>query len=126
MFVVAALLVGLVWWQHKREDQAREWPTTEATIEGGSFETVGTDRDEPLQVPVLSFSYHIAGEYRSGRVALIHFFDDSGAEIIRQMTGQKLQIHYDPQDATKWFIDARIAGCRIKQEGLKSEASRSF
>jgi hypothetical protein len=52
------------------------------------------------------------------------FFDDSGEEIIRRMTLQKLEIHYDPQDSTRWFIDDKIAGYRIRQEGLESEANR--
>jgi hypothetical protein len=37
---------------------------------------------------------------------------------------QKLEIHYDPQDSTRWFIDDKIAGYRIRQEGLESEANR--
>jgi hypothetical protein len=94
----------------------------------GTFQTVpGTgNTTKPLKAPVLGFSYHVRGEYFSGRVALMEFFDDSGEEIIRRMTGRKLQIHYDPQDATRWFIDDRIAGCRIQQEGLQPESSRSL
>jgi hypothetical protein len=78
----------------------------------------------PLKAPVLYFSYRVGGEYFSGRVALMEFFDDSGAEIIRRMTLQKLQIHYDPRDSTRWFIDDKIAGYRIRQEGLESEGNR--
>jgi hypothetical protein len=40
------------------------------------------------------------------------------------MTLKKLQIHYDPQDSTRWFIDDKIAGYKIGQEGLESEANR--
>jgi hypothetical protein len=86
----------------------------------------GGRRRGPLKAPVLGFSYQVGGEYFSGRVALMEFFDDSGEEIIRRMTLQKLQIHYDPQDGKRWFIDDRIAGCRIRQEGLESEDNRSF
>jgi hypothetical protein len=99
---------------------------TEATIEGGTFQAVpgtGNHRD-PLKAPVLYFSYQVGGEYFSGRVALMDFFDDSGEGVIRRMTLKKLQIHYDPQDSTRWFIDGKIAGYRIRQEGLESEANR--
>lgn len=121
-------IAGAVWWAIRRVQIAESWPTTEATIEGGTFQTVPSsgDRTKPLKAPVLSFSYHVGGEYFSGRVALMEFFDDDGAEIIRRMTLKKLEIHYDPKDSTRWFIDDKIASCRIQQEGLESEANRSL
>ena len=121
-------ITGAVWWALRRVRTAEQWPTTEATIEGGTFETVpssGGSR-KPLKAPVLGFSYQVGGEYFSGRVALMEFFDDSGEEIIRRMTLKKLQIHYDPQDSTRWFIDDKIAGCRIMQEGMEAEENRSL
>jgi len=129
VFAVAGIvlaIVGAVWWALRRVRIAEQWPTTEATIEGGTFQTVPSGKGEPMKAPVLGFSYHVRGEYFSGRVALMEFFDDSGDEIIRRMILKKLEIHYDPQDSTRWFIDDRIAGCRIRQEGLESEANRSF
>lgn len=117
------------WQQGRLQRKIQQWPTTEATIEGGSFESIpgsGSNTRRPMKAPVLGFSYHVGGEYYSGRVALTEFFDDSGEEIIQRVTGRKLQIYYDPQDRTRWFIDDRIAGCRIRQEGLRSEGSRSF
>jgi hypothetical protein len=121
-------IVGAVWWALRRVRIAEQWPTTEATIEGGTFQTLprGGDIHDPLKAPVLYFSYQVGGEYFSGRVALIEFFDDDGEEIIRRMTLKKLEIHYDPQDSTRWFIDDRIAGCKIRQEGLEAEANRNL
>lgn len=123
---IALAIGGAVWWQLRRVGIAEQWPTTEATIEGGAFQTLPSrdTRWQPLKAPVLYFSYQVGGEYFSGRVALLEFFEDSGEEIIRRMTLKKLQIHYDPQDSTRWFIDDKIAGCRIRQEGLESEANR--
>jgi len=123
---IVLAIAGAVWWALRRVRIAEQWPTTEATIEGGTFQAVpytGNRRD-PLKAPVLYFSYQVGGEYFSGRVALMDFFDDSGEEIIRRMALQKLEIHYDPQDSTRWFIDDKIAGYRIRQEGLESEANR--
>lgn len=111
--------------QNRLQKKIQQWPVTEAIIEGGAFLPVSQGgRWDPLKAPVLSFSYQVGGEYFSGRVALNEFFDDDGEEIIRRMTLKKLEIHYDPQDNTKWFIDDRIAGCKIRQEGLESEATR--
>lgn len=129
VFAVAGVvlaIVGAFWWAIRRVQVAEQWPTTEATIEGGTFQTLpsGGSRWDPLTAPVLYFSYQVRGEYFSGRVALMEFFDDSGEEIIRRMTLKKLEIHYDPQDSARWFIDDKIAGYRIRQEGLESEANR--
>jgi len=127
ILAIVLLIVGPLWYKRRREKRAEDWPTTEATIESGMFQTVPSGgRTEPLKAPVLFFSYHVGGEYLSGRVALMEFFDDEGEEIIRRMIMQKLEIHYDPQDSTRWYIDDRIAGCRIQQEGLWSETHRHF
>ena len=125
--VVGVLLVR--WRQNQIQNMIQQWPTTQATIEGGTFETIpGSNHARtPSKAPVLSFSYHAGGGYFSGRIALMEFFDDDGTAIIQRMILKKLEIHYDPQDATRWFFDDdTIAGCRIRQEGLKSESSRSF
>jgi len=124
---VVTMVVGY-WWGSRRLDKIRQWPTTEATIEGGSFETMPRHRWEwdPLKAPVLGFSYKVGGEYFTGRIALMKFVDDEGAEIIRRMTGQKLEIYYDPENSTRWFIDDKVDGCRIRQEGTKPEAHRRF
>jgi hypothetical protein len=123
---IVLAIVGAFWWAIRRVRIAEEWPMTEATIEGGTFQTVPSTRDhrDPLKAPVLYFSYQVGGEYFSGRVALLDFFDDSGEEIIRRMTLQKLQIHYDPKDSTRWLIDGKIAGYKIGQEGLEPQANR--
>ncbi len=130
-----ALLIGgaswlASWEQDRLEKKVQQWPTTQAIVEGGRFDRIpggGKHDSQPFKAPVLVFSYHAGGEYHSGCVALMEFFDDDGAEIIRRMSGQTLEIYYDPQDSTKWYYDDdRIAGCRIKQEGLQSEGSRSF
>jgi hypothetical protein len=118
-----------VWLVSRQQDQLQkkiqQWPTTEAIIEGGTFLPVPRGgRWEPTKAPVLGFSYQVRGEYYSGRVALMEFFNDDGAEIIQRMSGRKIQIYFDPQDSTKWLIDDKIAGCRIRQEGLESEANR--
>lgn len=134
MAVAVIFMVGGSWlagWEQDRlEKRVRQWPTTQAIIEGGRFDRVpggGRGNNQPLKAPVLLFSYHAGGEYYSGCVALMEFFDDDGAEIIRRMSGRKLEIYYDPQDNTKWYYDDdRIAGCRIRQEGLQSQGSRSF
>jgi hypothetical protein len=120
-------LTGAVWWSIRQVSIAEQWPTTEATIEGGTFETVphGSESD-PLKAPVLSFSYHVGEEYFSGRVALMESFSDHGEEIIRRMMLKKLEIHYDPQDRTRWFIEGPIEGYTIWQEGLESEANRNL
>jgi hypothetical protein len=91
------------------------------------YNDLGGGSGRPLKAPVLGFSYQARGEYYSGRVALMEFFDDEGAEIIQRMLRKKLQIYYDPQDATRWYFnDNRLGGCRIRQEGMQSEASRTF
>ena len=111
--------------QDRLQKKIQQWPTTEAIIEGGTFLPVPrSGRWGPLKVPVLYFSYHVGGEYFSGRVVLREFFNDEGAEIIQRMSGRKIPIYYDPQDGTKWYIDDKIAGCRIQQDGLESEANR--
>jgi hypothetical protein len=133
MAAFALLILGatrLVSWQQDRlQRKIQQWPMTEATIEGGTFQTIqGSNNPRtPLKAPVLSFSYHAGGDYYSGRVALMEFFDDEGAEIIQRMTLKKLEIYYDPEDSARWYFDDdRIAGCRIRQEGLQSESGRSF
>jgi hypothetical protein len=127
LFMVVGVSLA-TWRQNQIQNMIQQWPTTQATIEGGRFDRVpGGSGSQPLKAPILYFSYHVGGEYLRGRVALMEFFDDSGEEIIRRMILKKLEIHYDPQDATRWFFDDdRIAGCRIRQEGLQHETSRSF
>ena len=118
------------WQQNRLQKKIQQWPMTEATIEGGTFETIpgaGRRTLEPMKAPVLGFSYHVNGEYYSGKIAMMQFFNDDGAEIIHRMSLKKLEIYYDPQDATRWYYnDSTLAGCIIRQEGLRSEENRSF
>jgi hypothetical protein len=127
LFMVVGVLISR-WEGNRIQKVIQQWPTTEASIEGGTFSKVPHGGEwEPMKAPILHFSYHVGGEYFSGRVALMEFFDDEDAAITQLMLRQKLEIHYDPQDSTRWFIDDdKVAGCRFRQEGIKAEDSRSF
>jgi len=129
--VVAFMALGIWisgWEQNRLQKIIQQWPTTEATIEGGTYETVPrASRHDPMKAPVLSFSYHVGGEYYSGRIMLMQFFNDEGAAVIRRMILKKLEIRYDPKDSTRWFYnDNTLAGCVIRQEGMKPEDGRTF
>jgi hypothetical protein len=110
--VAAAIAIGW-WWrkQQSRVESAKHWPVTEATIESGKLEGATEGR---IVLPTFAFSYHVDGEYYSGRFSLI---PQGGSEdIIQRLVGCKLQIHYDASAPRSWFIaEEQIEGCKVEQ-----------
>jgi Protein of unknown function (DUF3592) len=119
--VCAAIAVWVISLRRERQtvDQAREWPATEATIESGALEA--THETHKVVLPTFAFSYQVSGAYYSGRFSLSpqerfpsHALLDS---LLREMSGRKLLVRYDPQRPEVWFIpDEFINGCKVEQE----------
>src|SRR6185437_10264305 len=86
--VVAAVGCSWLWGQRKRVEQTERWPQAEATIESGRFEAPAQGR---VSLPTFAFSYNVAGNYYSGRFALMPHTTDS-ASLIERMIGRKLQV----------------------------------
>jgi Protein of unknown function (DUF3592) len=99
------------WWrkQQSRVESARQWPVTEATIESGKLDRV---TDTRAVLPTFAFSFHVGGEYYSGRFGLIPH-GVGPEDVIQRLVGHKIQIHYDPAAPDSWFIaDEQIEGCK--------------
>jgi hypothetical protein len=114
---VVMVVVIVFAWEWRRQlrsvEEAGTWPIAEATIESGALE--GTTEGRAV-LPTFAFSYHIAGEYHSGRFGLIPFNTDL-QPLIDKMIGRKLQVRYNPLRPEVWFIaDERIEGCKVEQK----------
>jgi hypothetical protein len=114
--LVGALIVQLIL-RRGRAAKAKQWPTSEATIESGAVEVVARTRYGKVELPVFAFSYRVGAGYYSGHFALLPYITDPGELLIRRMVGRKVQVRYDPGDAAVWFIpDELIEGCKVEQK----------
>ena len=70
--VLAVFACFAAWfiWRKRRVDEAKSWPSTEATIQSGGIEEINSGRST-FERPVFAFSYVVDGEYYSGRFALL-------------------------------------------------------
>lgn len=114
--LLCLLWLPLNWWRQRRNvRQTAGWPLTEATIETVQDEVVSHSKRPAITLPVLAFSYHVAGEYYSGRFALYPYIADPGD--MTRMIGRKLQVRYNPDRPETWFIpDKLIEGCKVEQK----------
>ena len=113
-------VAGLVIWWYGRQYRlvaiARStWPAMEATIQSGDLES-HSYRGMPFKLPVFTFSYQVAGKYYAGRFSL-SFLLDPPETMIQRLVGQKVKIHYDPTDPTKYLVhEETIDGCPVEQK----------
>lgn len=114
--LVGALIVQWIW-RRRRAAEAKQWPTSEATIESGTVEVVARTRNTKVELPVFAFSYRVGTDYYSGHFALLPYITDPGESLIGRMIGRKVQLRYNPKDAAVWFIpDELIEGCKVEQK----------
>lgn len=115
--VAAAVSVGSWLLRRRRAHDARNWPSTEATVETGQRAVVAHFKGVPVELPVFGFSYNASGERFSGRFALEPYITDPGDSIVTRMIGHRLQVRYNPAKPAMWFIlDQLIEGCRVEQK----------
>ena len=101
----ACIAAGLIAWIVRNaihESQARNWLSTEATIQSAGIETIGTGRYSE-ELPCFAFSYVVGGEYYSGRFAL-SAKDDHADALIKEMVDRKLIVLYNPKRPSSYFI----------------------
>ena len=121
LVVMTALLASWLWRRHAAK-QTSAWPTAEATIETGQFETVA----QPVTpgpysprrtLPVFGFSFTVGGKFYGGWFALCPYITDPGEPIVTRMVGRKVQVKYDPDNPEEWFIPEKlIEGCKVEQK----------
>lgn len=111
-----ALPAGWWLWQFRRVEDAKRWPSTEATIQSGEVQAASTYPPGILKLPVFAFSYKVNDEYYSGQFTLVPKMEP-GESLIKRMIDRKLRIQYDPRQPCSYFIpDAMIEGCEVKQK----------
>ena len=116
-FSVVAALVTWIRWKAKRVGEAKNWPSTEATVQSAAMENVGSNRN-PVDLPCFAFSYSVEGEYYSGRFSL-SAKGDRADTLIKAMIDRKLIVQYDPKQPSSYFIpDEIIEDCDV---GLVSD-----
>ncbi|MGA3213167.1 MAG: hypothetical protein ABSD20_17835 [Terriglobales bacterium] len=114
---LAVAFIGWWEWQRSRVKRTDGWPTAEATIESGAVELVHSSSDVGIRLPVFAFSYKAAGEFYSGRFALLPYIVDPGPSIVERMLDRKLLVRFDPNHPESWIIpDKLIEGCKVEQK----------
>jgi hypothetical protein len=98
----------------RKETAARSWPAAEATIQTAGIEPVSMGRGYS-DLPCFAFSYVVKQEYYSGRFAL-SAKGNRADELLRNLAGRKLTIHFDPRRPSSFFIpDRSIEDCEVYQ-----------
>jgi hypothetical protein len=116
IFCLVALPSGWWLWQFRCVENAKRWPSTEATIQSGEVEASEFWERDLLRLPVFTFSYRVNEELYSGRFVLVPNMEP-GESLIKQMIDRKLRIQYNPREPSSYFIpDAMIEGCEVKQK----------
>lgn len=120
MLVVMLAVVGGIFYRFVRKmnqvDDAKLWPGTEATIQTGKVEVVAHTRYGNIALPCFAFSYIVAGDYYSGRFALLARGDQADV-LLKKLVDQKLRVNYDPKQPSTWHIPHElIEGCQVEQK----------
>lgn len=116
--LVCLLALPVGWWllQFRRVEDAKRWPSTEATIQSGDEEVASTPGRGLLMIPSFAFSYKVNEQYYSGNFTLVPNTEPSES-LIKRMIDRKLRIQYDPRQPSSYFIpNAIIEGCEVKQK----------
>ena len=124
LILIMGLIVfalGSVIRRRRVSKKAEQWPSVEGTIESGKLEQVaGGGQSTEVILPVFAFSYQVAGEYYSGRFALLPYITDpffGDSSFVEHMVGRKVQVNHDPLRPEVWFIaDKLIEGCKVEQK----------
>jgi Protein of unknown function (DUF3592) len=117
VFGALAIFAFLSWRKRVAAEEALQWPQTEATVESGAIETVGSTGHNTVALPTFRFSYKVAGEYYAGRFSLRPVESDPPESLLLRMVHRKLQVHYDPGRPEVWFLhDKMIEGCKVEQK----------
>ena len=121
LIVLIGFFLGTTIWRRRVSKKAAKWPSVEGTIESGQLEQVaGGGRSPKVILPVFAFSYRVAGEYYSGRFALLPYITDpfvADSSFVEHMIGRKIQVNHDPLKPDVWFIaDKLIEGCKVEQK----------
>ena len=119
LMVLSIPTLLLVWWRWRlaKIEKAKQWPTTEATIQTGALEVVASTEFNAIKLPAFAFSYQVRGEYYSGRFALMPYTVEYDESLINRMIGRKLVVCYDPAHPERWLIpDKMIDGYRVEQK----------
>lgn len=115
LLAISAYFIGRMVWRNKRVETAQTWPTTDATVQSGEMETVAEGRYRDVVLPCFAFSYVVAGEYYSGRFALLSNRGLDGS-LIHRMKGRVFTIHYNPEHPATYYIPGeQMEGCDIEQ-----------
>lgn len=114
VFVVLFLsvaLIGLVsWlvWRSTRQDNTKQWPVTEGTIQTVRKVVFGGQNNPPLDVG--DFSYIVNDEYYSGTLMISRSFSSHQA-VPRDLIDQKIQVRYNPHKPEKYSVpQAELGG----------------
>jgi Protein of unknown function (DUF3592) len=117
IFLPIAVVVGWLMWQMRRQEQAKDWPATEATIQSAELEVVQHSRYGSTQLPVCAFSYQVSGEYYSGRFSLLPNNGAAADFPVEALVDRKLPIHYEPKRPGNWYIPLEnFDGCELEQK----------
>lgn len=130
-------VLALVWWRWQRAkvDNAKRWPKTEATIQSGAIEIVGSYRFNTVRLPVFAFYYQVREEYYSGRFALMPYTVAYDESVIDRMIGRKFLVCYDAthrsgeaNSSHSWFcnIPGYRSGNRCRLRALADFALASW
>lgn len=87
------------WYQKWRQDRAMAgWPSTDATILGGSAHKEGMRHWAEV-----TYSYYV-GEYRAGKYLRRFRREQDADEFLRQVKDKRVQVHYNPDNPDKSVI----------------------
>lgn len=117
------MITSFIIWLRKRRlarVHRTKWPSVEATIQSGQVEQVhgpSSKYTTPPHLPVLEFSYAVAGEYYGGRFAVSPYAADPEEPIIQRLIGKTVKVLYNPAKPEEWLIpDEMIGGWRVEQK----------
>jgi len=110
VFLALGAVALFVLWlvrQPSPEDNPRNWPVTEATIQSVG-KVIGYGRGSyPLDVG--DFSYVVNDEYYSGRAMISRSFSTHGASP-KDLINQKIQVRYNPRKPEKYDVSQSDVG----------------
>jgi hypothetical protein len=111
------LTIPFVWWlsRYMQLQNAKNWPSSEGTIQSAEIEIVNSARCIPIRLPVCAFSYDVNGNHYSGRISLLPYIT-STESIPGLIIGKKLPVQYDPRHPSTYYIPLdEMEGCEVKQ-----------
>ncbi len=117
--LVAAILIGIGWINHRRAQASQQWPMVLGRVTGARVEANPSDDGGPTYSPTIRYAYDVGGRmYTNARLAFGGVTNDSNPAVAqravaRYPAGAIVQVYYNPANPQDAVLERRAGISRF-------------